>query len=153
MAATTVEVPIDEVAQLLGLDPNADRETVLATMRHVLAERESAEIAAKHQQEDERKVAAAIRDGRIGASRREFWLQALHEDRHGATRVLAMLTPVPEVLHAAATPPRAVAASSPAPAARRRATSIDAAARHQCPDDVGRRGGSRVVGARIPRRH
>jgi hypothetical protein len=95
----TVSVPVSEVAALLGLDPGTDKATVLGAMERFLSQRrkENARRA-----DDEKTVAAAIRDGRISASRRGYWLNALRQDRPGARRVLGSLTAVPPNLVSAA---------------------------------------------------
>jgi hypothetical protein len=103
-----VEVSIDKIAELLGLDPTTDRETVLATMNRVIADQKAEQTAAQHRGEDERIVAAAIGEGKITSSNRPFWLNALKEDREGTKRVLAILTAVPSIVAAGTAEPAAV---------------------------------------------
>lgn len=84
-----VTVPVSEVAELLGLPPDTDKNTV---ERELAAYTENLKTAARA---DGRAVAAAIVDGRIPESRGPFWLNALAKDPSGnAHSLLASLAPI-----------------------------------------------------------
>jgi hypothetical protein len=100
----TVEVSIDKIAELLGLNPTTDSDTVLAALDNFIADQQAETAAAQHRREDERIVAAAINEGKFTSSRRQFWLTALSEDRPGAKRVIAALAAVPSIRQAGAVP-------------------------------------------------
>jgi hypothetical protein len=92
---------IANVAQLLGVDPRADRKTFTKALERELALRDKTDPQAAAQlQADERLLDQAAKDGKIIAASRPHWLKALREDRAGAKAMLAVLAAVPKQVHA-----------------------------------------------------
>jgi hypothetical protein len=92
------ESPLALVTQRLGLPAGADEATILSALDKALSDREASKRVAANQRDHQRIVHAAIRDGRIAASRAQVWLNALNEDPEGATRVITSLAAVPPEL-------------------------------------------------------
>jgi hypothetical protein len=96
-----IEVPRAEVAKLVGLPADATDEELQKAMAEVAAsqkarEAESVAAAAEAREaaQDRRIVAAAVADGRLPASRAEFWCAALKNGNREANRaVVASLAP------------------------------------------------------------
>lgn len=101
--ADEIAVPTAELAELLGLPPDVDDATLRKAMAELLAsvearEAREAEVAAaaaeqRLQAEDRRIVAAACNEGKLPASRIEFWCSALQQDRARNRAVIASLSP------------------------------------------------------------
>jgi len=97
-----IEVSRTELAELLGLAPDADDETLLRAMdgmaanQKAAAHHQAAAVSVAEQRaraEDYRLVADAVEAGRISAGRVDFWCEAMRKDRSGNRAVLASLVP------------------------------------------------------------
>jgi hypothetical protein len=96
-----VAVPRAKVAELLGLPEDTDDATLMAAWdakAAALNAEEKALVAAAAEAaacaEDRRIVNAAISDGRLPESRREFWLASIPKNREGNRAVIASLAPI-----------------------------------------------------------
>lgn len=87
----------NEIAELVGLKPDASDATIRAAIAEVLASRRDSGDAARRERalvaDDQRLVTAAIADGRILASRAQHWRHALATDREANRALLAVLAP------------------------------------------------------------
>jgi hypothetical protein len=89
---------LPRIAQLLGVDPRADRKAFVTALERELALRDEADPGARAQLEaDERLLVQAMTDGKITAASHARWSDALRKDRDGAKRVLAALPACPQV--------------------------------------------------------
>lgn len=86
-----------EIAELVGLSPDASDETIRVAIAEKLASQRSHEDKSRRERalaiEDQRLVAAAIADGRVVASRAEHWRHVLATDRDANRALLASLAP------------------------------------------------------------
>jgi hypothetical protein len=89
---------IASVAQLLNVDPRADRKAFVTALDRELGLRDQADPnAAAQLRADEQLLDKAVKDGKITASSRPRWRNALREDHDGAKRVIAALAANPFV--------------------------------------------------------
>ena len=92
------ENELPRIAQLLGVDPRADRKAFVSALDRELAQRDKTDPGARAQLEaDDRLLDQAMRDGRITAASRARYRNGLRNDREGTTRVLAILAACPVI--------------------------------------------------------
>jgi hypothetical protein len=96
-----VSVPRAEICELLGLDAGVDDATLQRAVDEVLARRKARAAATDLHAADVRLVNAAVAAGKFPASRKQHWLNALSEDRAGATRAIESMVSIPASLRPA----------------------------------------------------
>lgn len=90
---------LPRIADLLGVDPRADRKAFVTALDRELALRDEADPGARAQLEaDERLLVQAMKDGKITAASQAHWRDALGKDRDGTSRVIAALPACPGVV-------------------------------------------------------